>query len=373
LGVIAPRGGAQSELGTATRDAVELAVNEINAAGGVNGQPVRMVVRDEGDNPATAALAVQDMVQMGVDAIIGPTSSLDTLGVLKTAVNAGLLTCSPTASALSLDTFPDNGLFLRTVPSDSLQAVAMARLVEQSGSSQAAVVYLDDAYGRPFAQAVQRGLQADGTTVSMSMGFDGSEPSIKKTVATLAEHHPDVIVVVADNASGPAIINAIDAAIVVEKPTYVVNDAQRRPSSGSATFSGSLAARVEGVSPLAYPTNVRFTRALHSVDATTSGLYAGNAYDCANVIALAAQATHSTSARVIAQEVSAVTTNGTSCDQFTDCASELSAGHNIDYNGPTETLAIDSDGQVTSTVFDRFGFNDAGRDISEGTITIGVG
>jgi branched-chain amino acid transport system substrate-binding protein len=234
-------------------------------------------------------------------------------------------------------------------------------------------VYLDDPYGRPFAQAIKRGLQLDGTTVSMSMGFDGSESSIKKTVATLAEHHPDVIVVVADNASGPAIINAIDAAIVVEKPTYVVNDAQRRPSSGSATFSGSLASRVEGVSPLAYSTDANFIRALHGVDAATTGLYAGNAYDCANVIALAAQATHSTSARVIAPEIPAVTTNGTVCHQFTDCASELAAGHNIDYNGPSETLAIGSDGEVTSTVFDRFGFTEAGRDINEGTITIGTG
>jgi len=373
LGVIAPRGGSEAELGTSVRDGVDLAVAEINKAGGVNGQPVRAVVRDEGENPATAALAMQDLVQMGVDAIIGPTSSLDALGVLKTAVNAGVLTCSPTASAMSLDAFPDNGLFVRTVPSDSLEAVAMARLVEQSGSSQAAVVYLDDAYGRPFAQAVQRGLQADGTTVSMSMGVDGSEASIKKTVATLADHHPDVVVVVADSSTGPSIINAIDSAIVVDKPTYVVNDAQRRPSAGSATFSGSLAQRIEGVSPLAYSSDTTFVRALQGVDATTTGLYAANAYDCVNVIALSAQATHSSVARTISASVQAVTTNGTACEQFSDCATELAAGHNIDYNGPSETLAIGSDGDVTNAVFDRFGFNDAGRDVSQGTITIGSG
>jgi branched-chain amino acid transport system substrate-binding protein len=368
IGVVAPRGGAAAELGTSTRDAVDLAINDINAHGGVNGQRVRSVVRDEGENPAAAALAIQDLVQLGVDAIIGPTSSLNTLGVLKTAVTAGVLTCSPTASALGLDDFPDNGLLVRTVPSDSLEALAMARLVEQSGTSQAVVVYLDDSYGRPFAQAVQRGLQADGTTVSMSMGFDGSEPSIQKTVSTIASRHPDVVVVVADNTSGPSIISAIDAAIPTGKPTYVVNDAQRRPATGSPSFGGGLATRVEGVSPLALPNNADFLKALHGLDP-----FAMNAYDCVNVIALAAVATKSNAARVIAPAIAAATTNGTACTKFSDCAGELSAGHNIDYNGPSGSLAIDSSGEVTTAVFERFGFNDTGRDISDGTVTIGVG
>ncbi|MEI8238523.1 MAG: ABC transporter substrate-binding protein [Actinomycetota bacterium] len=373
IGVIAPRGGSVGALGTSTRDGVELAVRDINQHGGVNGHGVTTIVRDEGDNPATAGLAVQDLVQLGVDVIVGPTSSLNMLGTLKTAVADGVLTCSPTASALALDSFPDNGLLVRTIPSDSLEAQAMAHLVEQSGSSRAAIVSLDDPYGRPFAHAVQRGLQADGTTVTAALTFDGSEPSIKKVVTTLSTQHPDIIVVVADNATGPAIISAIDAGIPNNKPMYVVNDAQRRPATGSPSFAGALAARVEGVSPVAYSHDTDFVRLLHNLDPTATGLYAMNAYDCVNIIALAAVATGSSSARLLVPAIPSVTSNGTTCVRFSECAVELAADHNIDYNGPGGSLSIDSSGAVSSAVFDIFGFNEAGRDLNTGTITIGAG
>ena len=123
------RTGANTELGTSIRTGVQLALDDVNAAGGVNGHAVNVVQRDEGDNPAATALAVQDLIQLGADAIIGPTSSVDVLGTLRTTVRAGILSCSPTATALALDAFPSDGLFFRTIPSDSLQAAAIARTV----------------------------------------------------------------------------------------------------------------------------------------------------------------------------------------------------------------------------------------------------
>ena len=169
IGVITPRTGANTELGTSIRTGVQLALDDVNAAGGVNGHAVNVVQRDEGDNPAATALAVQDLIQLGADAIIGPTSSVDVLGTLRTTVRAGILSCSPTATALALDAFPSDGLFFRTIPSDSLQAAAIARTVEQTGTDNAAVVYLDDSYGRPFASAVENALAHQGTGVSLAV------------------------------------------------------------------------------------------------------------------------------------------------------------------------------------------------------------
>ena len=47
-----------------------------------------------------------------------------------------------------------------------MQATAIARVVEQSGSASATLVYLDDAYGRPFAEATAAAMRANGTTVA---------------------------------------------------------------------------------------------------------------------------------------------------------------------------------------------------------------
>ena len=69
-----------------------------------------------------------------------------------TCLAGGVLTCSPTATALALTTTPDSDLFFRTAPSDSLQAIGLAQLAEQTGARTAAVAFLDDVYGRPLAR-----------------------------------------------------------------------------------------------------------------------------------------------------------------------------------------------------------------------------
>jgi branched-chain amino acid transport system substrate-binding protein len=372
IGAILPSSGSAAELGASMSDALAVALTEINNAGGVNGRTVRLINREEGNNPATAGLAVQDLVQLGVDAIIGPTSSIDTLGTLGAAVEAGVLTCSPTASALALDSFPDKGLFFRTVPSDSLEAVAIAKVVELSGSRTATVVYFDDDYGRPFAEAAQAAMTAQGTNVSATVAFTSQEDSISAAVEEVLANKPDVVAVIADGTTGPAIINAIDGAST-SRLTFVVNDAMRRPATSAQPFTPGLAQRVVGVSPLAYADSAPFTAALQAVDAAATGLYAHNAYDCLNIIALAALASASNQPTDIAGSIASVTTSGTGCTMFDDCHAALVEGRNIDYDGPTGNLEIDDSGNVVATDFERFTFDATGRDVADGELAIGNG
>ena len=149
-------------------DAANIAVDRINDAGGVLGRNVRVVEQDEGLGDGTAAASIAALIEStpSVDAVIGPSSSLVALSQLDTLVAAGIPSCSPTATALALDDFPDERLFFRTVPSDSLQAVAAADLAERTGVQDVAVVYIDDAYGRPFAAAVEDALAVGTRSVS---------------------------------------------------------------------------------------------------------------------------------------------------------------------------------------------------------------
>ncbi len=370
VGAVLPRSGSSADLGTSMSDALAVGIAEINAAGGINGNPVRLITAEEGSNLATAELAVRSLAPR-VDAIIGPTSSLNTLATLSSAVDAGVLTCGPTATALALDTFPDDGLFFRTIPSDSLQAAAIAKLVEASGSRTAAVVYLDDGYGRPFGQATEDAIAALGTRVTTAVGFTANEASISSAVKQVVASEAEVVAVVGDAVTGPAIINAIDAASATPL-AFVVNDAIRRPTSAQP-FSPGLAARVTGVSPVAYAGSPSFTQALLSVDPTATGLYAHNAYDCLTIIALAAKAAGSNLPVSIAGAISSVTNSGSSCAMFDDCNELLSDGRNINYNGPTGNLAIDGNGNVVAANFERFRFESNGRDIADGVVAIGVG
>ncbi len=370
VGAILPRDGVAAELGLSMSDALTLGIDEINAAGGVGGKPVRLIEREEGDNEATASLAMLELIQLGVDAIIGPTSSTNTLATLGTAVDAGVLTCSPTASALALDSFPDNGLFIRTIASDSLQAKALAALVESSGTTSAVVVYVDDNYGRPFAEAARLAVLAEGTSVTAMVGFTASEDSMATAVAAVVATQAEVVVVIADGTTGPEIISAIDDASDLS-PTFVINDAIRRPATSAQPFGRSLIARIEGVSPLAYPTSESFMDSLRSINPAATGLFAQNGYDCLNAIAIAALSAESDQPAAIARQISVVTDQGTPCSNFAACAASLAAGRQIDYSGPGRDLTIGPDGEVLTAIFERFTFDADGRDVGDGFVTVG--
>ena len=367
VGAILPRTGVAAELGQSMTDALTLAMNEINEAGGIRGTPIRLLVRDEGDNETTAALAMRELLQLDVDAIVGPTSSTNTLATLGSAVDAGSLTCSPTASAMALDSFPDNGLLIRTIASDSLQAEALAAAVESTGTSSTVVVYVDDGYGRPFAEATRAAALAEGTAVLAMVGFTASEDSLAAAAASVVATQADVVVVIADGTTGPEIIGAIDDASDIA-PTYIVNDAVRRPTS---PFDSSLGARVVGVSPLAYPVSEMFLESLRGVNPAATGLFAHNAYDCLTVIALAALAAEGDDPAEIARQVPIVTDQGTQCNSFATCAEALAAGRLIDYSGPGRDLTIGNSGEVLTAVFERFTFDSEGRDVGIGFVTVG--
>lgn len=370
VGLVVPTIGPGVEIGVSVEAAVTLAAKEINAEGGLAGQPVVVEVRDEGDSATTAVLAVQDLVEARADVIIGPTSSVSTLAALSTAVDAGVLTCSPTASALALDDFPDNGLFLRTVPSDSLQAVALAELANDAGGARTALVYLDDPYGRPLAEHVQRSLRAQGVTLASSAGFTAAEDSLQAVVDQLVTTQPDVVIVLADATTGPTALRAIDDALVAQRPTYIVNDPLRRPDASAQPFEADLASRVIGASPQAFVTDADFLARLRVVDFDATGLYAQNGYACLELVALAASAADSVRPTDIAAAIPGVSGGGSSCRTFASCLALMEVGRNIDFDGPTDELSIGADGDPSSAVFEQFGFDATGRDVGLRTFVV---
>ena len=94
LGVLLP--STDTLLGGPLLEAVRSAVDEINESGGVLDRPVSTVVADE----ATGATGIGESIDADVDAAIGPASSLVALGGLGEFVQAGVLTCSPTATSI---------------------------------------------------------------------------------------------------------------------------------------------------------------------------------------------------------------------------------------------------------------------------------
>lgn len=123
LGFIGTLSGRAADLGTAGRDGFLLAVEQMNANGGVRGRRIETLVKDDADDPAQARKAAGELAAAGVAAIIGPMTSAMAGPVLETA--AGTAVVSPTVSTSTLTGKDD--LFLRVTADTRSHAELSAR------------------------------------------------------------------------------------------------------------------------------------------------------------------------------------------------------------------------------------------------------
>jgi branched-chain amino acid transport system substrate-binding protein len=354
-------------LGEPMANAVATAVDRINAAGGVLGERVRLEVADEGSSTATATESIQTLLERDVDAVIGPASSLVALSTLDELVSAGKVVCSPTASALALDGFPDDDLFFRTVPSDSLQARAIAGAADQTGAQRVMIVFVDDAYGRPFAEAVETALADEAIVAVDRVPVAAGDDDLADAAAGVADSDTQVLVLLANGEDGTRLLEALNDVDTSGLATIIVNDALRNPTSPQ---------RIQGLDPELRRKIVGLAPQAGSNDPTAPfdppGPYAANAFDCANLIALGAVRADSDAPRDIARQLAQVSVSGSACSTFADCVTTIESGLQIDYNGPsgvTDLLA--RTGDPSRAVFDRFIFGDTGGDEVQRTVIVG--
>lgn len=162
LGGLLPKTGDLALSNPPLAAGAALAIEEINAAGGVLGDPVTWIDGDDGTNPAVAKATVASHVAAGVDVIIGAGASGVSRAVLPDVVEAGLVLFSPSNTDASLTDLDDEGRYFRTAPPDSLQGRALADVIVRDGPRQVAIVARQDSYGEGLQNIVRSELERAG-------------------------------------------------------------------------------------------------------------------------------------------------------------------------------------------------------------------
>lgn len=197
LGGLLPQTGSLAFLGAPEFAGAELAVAEINAAGGVLGNPVEWSPGDSGDTSTDIASQTSDrLLGEGVDAIIGAASSSVTLTVIDKITAAGVVMYSPANTSLKLVDYPDHSLYFRDAPPDDLQGNVIAQLVVDDGNQSAYILALDDAYGTSLADVIEAGLKAAGVDVLGKKIYDPKATSFDAEVDEIAAADPDAIILI---------------------------------------------------------------------------------------------------------------------------------------------------------------------------------
>lgn len=184
-----------------TRQGIELAVSEINAAGGIAGQPLRIRWCDDGGSASGAVSVAQSVVaDPNVVAVIGHINSGAQLAAAS-VYDGHLVAISPQATSPDL-TGLSRWLF-RDLPSDSTNGATLARFAGHLGAHRAAVLYENDAYGRGLARAFRRHFIG---TVLISDPIDAAASSYEPYVTYLKAMRPDAVFVAGLGPSGLGIL-----------------------------------------------------------------------------------------------------------------------------------------------------------------------
>jgi hypothetical protein len=199
IGTLLPLTGDLAFLGPPEVAGARLAVQDINGAGGVLGQDVRLEEGDSGDATTdTATQTVDRLLQAGVNAIVGAASSGVSLNVIDRVTGAGVMQISPANTSDQFTDYNDNGLYFRTAPPDVLQARALADLIAADGNNTVGILARNDPYGTGLAENTVENLLAGGLSEDqvVSITYDPNAANFDSEVQRMVDLNPDGIVVI---------------------------------------------------------------------------------------------------------------------------------------------------------------------------------
>jgi ABC-type branched-subunit amino acid transport system substrate-binding protein len=199
IGYLLPETGNLAFLGPPEIAGFNLAISDINAAGGVLGNQVRAEGGDSGDTSTdTATQTVDRLLQAGANAIVGAASSGVSQTVIDTITGAGVMQISPANTSDIFTTYNDNGLYFRTAPPDLLQARALSDLILEDGNNTVGILALNDPYGTGLAENTKKNLVEGGLAEAdiKTIIYDPQAANYDSEVQQMVELNPDAIVVI---------------------------------------------------------------------------------------------------------------------------------------------------------------------------------
>lgn len=358
IGTLFPSSGALAFLSPAQVAGVNAAVRDINAAGGVGGQPVVVVSRDSGEaSTETAEASYADLVANGVDVVIGPSSSVLAQRLLERAAEAEVPLVSPAATYPQLTALDESGMFFRTIASYPHQAIALADVLATGDAESVALVYREGALGDSFATALEAALgTAELDLELVGVAGDASAEDLAAAVEAVKEAAPDAVVLATpDNGDQTkALITQLSAAGFGGAKLWLTSQnladySQALPAGLLNGVNGIL----EGLSPAE-----AFVAKLKQEDPAV-GLYqyAAEAYDATVLAALAAVLAGDDGGASVARMLPAASVGGIKCTSFGECLDVLTTQTDIDYDGVSGSVNLDEAGDVERGTFQIVAYN----------------
>lgn len=356
IGTLMDATGDLGTYGPPIQTAVDLAVQLVNAAGGVNGAELQVVHRDSGTSEQIATDAASALVNVdGIGGIVGSLSSGITLAVAQSQTIPGqAVMISPASTSPAISSLDDNDFLFRTTVSDALQGVVAAQLAHQLGYDNVATLYINNPYGEGLTRNFADAMKDLGRTVSEQVPIEGGQPSYLAELRRAAGSGATVLMAIAyPETSGVFLREAVESGLF-EQFLFVdgTKSQEMFDTLGGTAFEGAY-----GTAPGAPATNpsTQTFKDLYAsmTDGNPEAPFISEGFDAAVLLALAIELADSADGPAIKAALRQVANPPGTQVGPGDIARALElirSGQDIDYEGAAGSQDFDAQGDVLNTI-----------------------
>jgi branched-chain amino acid transport system substrate-binding protein len=338
-------------------EAAQLAATHVNEQGGLlDGQQIAMPTADTGCIDATMAVNGADRLvnTEQVVAIVGALCSGATIAAANNVgIPAGVVMISPASTSPALSELDDNDLVFRTPPSDAYQGEILARILRRHDIDQIAITYVNNDYGKGFADAVSAAFEAEGGTVAINEAHEDGKADYRPEIGSLAASGADTLVVLAYvDGSGQTIIRqAVEGG---DFQRFAAGDGMVGPpliqAAGAGNLDGMILTRPGSPE---VPGSTTYRQLATDAGLDPDATFGAQGYDAAFLLALAIEKNGSAdreglnqALREVASEPGEVILPG----EWEKAKRLIAEGQDINYEGATGSLEFDDNGDVPGVI-----------------------
>ncbi|WP_157014793.1 ABC transporter substrate-binding protein [Mesorhizobium xinjiangense] len=340
-------------------EATKMAVDQINEQGGLlDGDNLVLVQADTTCIDATAASNAADRMVNAekVVGIVGALCSGATIAAANSAaIPGGVVLVSPASTSPAVTDLDDNDLVFRTTPSDAYQGEVLARILKGKGKDNIAITYVNNDYGKGFADALEAAFQAEGGTVVAKEAHEDGKADYRAEIGSLASAGAESLVVLAYvDGSGQTIIRqALESGDFAD---FAGGDGMVGSTLVTAVGEGRLDGMIATkIGSAETPGTAAYTEAAEAAGFNPSATFASQGYDAAFLLALAIQQKGSATRdglnealRAVASEPGEVVYPG----EWEKAKKLLEEGTDINYEGASGTHEFDDNGDVPGVIIE---------------------
>ncbi|MDP5238415.1 branched-chain amino acid ABC transporter substrate-binding protein [Uliginosibacterium sp. 31-16] len=211
IGHVGPLTGNIAHLGKDNENGARLAVEEYNAKGvSIGGKKVKfeLIGEDDAADPKTGNIVAQRIVDAGVKGVVGHLNSGTTIPASRIYNSAGIPMISPSSTNVTLTQqgFP---YIFRTMANDAQQGSVIGKYAATKLGKKVAIIDDRTAYGQGLADEVEKGVKANGGTVSSREFTNNQATDFSAILTKIKAQNPDVIVYTGMDAQGGPMLKQI--------------------------------------------------------------------------------------------------------------------------------------------------------------------